>query len=739
MFLVSNLEHTYDNSFMSAGIDQQTLEKLAHIFGLCLYKLNLDTKDINLTLNTTRITGHDLDSLPNNDDTKGGMIYSEDIDLVNNSIASIVSGSKDHYHIEYRMHRRDSSIVWIDEVGLISEYDENGHPLYMSALAADMSRLRWAEEKGRALEAKLHLIATDEKSREYAEENRLLRTANTAAAMIVGGFHQDYETVLYQAISMLGEGLQADYAGIWRNTKRTGELYCYLRSHWTKRAREVGVKSSDVVMRYDDFLPDWNEKLVEDAYLNLDISELPHEFRTAFDLGDYGNLLLSPFYLHGDFWGMIGFIRTNNAPFEAFEAETIMSGAIIIAYSVSRNEALGRLSMDRDRAIADTVAKGEFLSRMSHELRTPLNAVIGMTSIALREQHQEKVSEHLKKIESSSRLLLNVINDVLEMSKIEAGKLEIVKEPFDFTNIMRNAEDIVRFKFDEKNQKFSVNVDKSMNRKIISDEHRLLQVIVNLLNNAQKFTPENGEISLTAFERRISDNRAKLRVEVTDNGIGLTIEQQKRLFTAFEQADGSITRKYGGTGLGLAICKKILNALGGDIWVKSKPEEGACFFFELEVDLDEPIDVFAANDAADRVSAPISDKNDVPRDWRGSTILLAEDVEINREIVEIMLADTGISIISVENGRDAVDVFSKNPDQFDLILMDVQMPVMDGLNATKHIRLLDVSNAGNIPIIAMTANAFKEDVDDCLKAGMNGHISKPFAIEDIYKILDRYL
>ena len=196
-----------NNAQMSAGIDQQTLERLSHLFGLCLYKLNLNTKDISLTLNTTRITGHDLDSLPNNDETKESMIFAEDMELVNSSIASIINGQRDHYHIEYRMRRRDSSIVWIEEVGLISEYDADGRPLYMSAIAADMSRLRWAEEKARGMESEVRRLTAGGAEKDLAEENRLLRAANTAAETIIGGFHQDYETVLHQAVQMLGESL----------------------------------------------------------------------------------------------------------------------------------------------------------------------------------------------------------------------------------------------------------------------------------------------------------------------------------------------------------------------------------------------------------------------------------------------------------------------------------------------------------------------------------------------------
>ncbi|MDR0307222.1 MAG: response regulator [Chitinispirillales bacterium] len=718
----------------SAGIDQSTLEHLAHLFGTCLYKVNLDTKDICLTLNTTRITGHGFDDLPNNNHTKDSMIHEDDRELVNASIYSVISGKKDHYHIEYRMYRKDSSIVWIEEAGVISGYSSDGRPLYLSAMAADLSRLKWAQEKARDMESEVKRLSVGIDADSLAEENRLLRAANAAAATIIGGFHQSYETVLHQAIAMLGESLQSNYAAIWRNTERNDGLCCFVRSHWTIRSHTIGASDDKVYFKYDEFLPRWRENLVEGGYAVLDGSGLAKEFMNAAGMSDARSVLFTPVYLHGSFWGMMVFTRDNSVPFTALEAQTMTTVAIIVASSVSRNETLGKINMDRNKAIAETLAKGEFLSRMSHELRTPLNAIIGMTNTALREKDPQRILSHIKKVETSSQLLLNIINDVLEMSKIEAGKLEVVLEPFNFNAMLMHAEDIVRVKMDEKKQNFIVNFDESMNNLVASDEHRLLQVIVNLLSNAMKFTPQGGCITLNASQRRIGENRVKLRVEVQDSGIGLTMEQKEKLFKPFEQADGSITRRYGGTGLGLAICKKILEALGGGIWVKSKPDEGACFFFELEADLGKPV-----NEPDDDSLQKVINGTDTVYDWSGRTILLADDVEINREIVEMMLADTGVNIACAQNGEEAVERFTAQPKLYDLILMDVQMPVLDGLSATKLIRKIDSPSAVRVPIIAMTANAFKEDIDICIAAGMNGHIAKPINMETFFGILEKYL
>jgi len=538
---------------------------------------------------------------------------------------------------------------------------------------------------------------------------------------------------LIKSLETLAESVGANYAGIWCNSELDGSLNCYLKYHWSRNSYSA-VKENKTFYRYDDLCPLWNEKLAENKYLICDAGDLPAEFLDLYEMKEAKSILILPFYLHGVFWGLLGFTRSEDTPFTPCEAETLLTGARIIAFSVSRHEILGKLNRDREKALANTLAKSEFVSRMSHEMRTPLNAIIGMTNFALKEKDPQKLTEYLNKVQISSQMMLTIINDVLDMSKIEAGKLEIVREAFDFAGMIRNAEKIVRIKMDEKEQRFTVNCDNSMIYKVVGDEHRLLQVIINLLNNAMKFTPRCGEITLSALQTRTGEDKVKLSVEVRDNGIGMTWEQQQRLFNAFEQADGSITRKYGGTGLGLTICKKILNAMGGDIWVKSEPNQGSCFFFELEAALGELL-------PNTQIEVPAEEAEEAEKryNWKNRTILLADDVEINREIVSISLEDTGVSIVSAENGAEVIQKYSEKPGMYDLILMDVQMPVMDGLTATRKIRSMEDPHSKKIPIIAMTANAFKEDINICIKAGMNEHVAKPIDMDLFFRVLERYL
>jgi signal transduction histidine kinase/CheY-like chemotaxis protein len=378
-------------------------------------------------------------------------------------------------------------------------------------------------------------------------------------------------------------------------------------------------------------------------------------------------------------------------------------------------------------------AKSDFLSRMSHEMRTPMNAIIGMTKIAEKTEDVSRLKYCLSTINTSSVHLLGIINDVLDMSKIEAGKFELEKIPMNIEKMIMKVSNIIIDNIEKKKQKLNVNVAKNLEMNYIADDLRLSQVITNLLANAIKFTPEKGEITLVVERIRSKENFNTLRFSVNDTGIGMTKEQAARLFNAFEQADGSISRKFGGTGLGLAISKNIVEKMGGRIWVESKEGAGSSFIFEVDLER------APEQEAAAQESPEIKDDTaaEVP-DLSGVNIILAEDMEINREIFISLLEDTNITINSAENGLVAVSKFRENPEKYDLIIMDVQMPEMDGYQATRTIRAMDTPKAKNIPIIAMTANAFKEDVDRCLAAGMNDHLAKPIDEKTVLEKIMRY-
>jgi CheY-like chemotaxis protein len=362
-----------------------------------------------------------------------------------------------------------------------------------------------------------------------------------------------------------------------------------------------------------------------------------------------------------------------------------------------------------------------------------MNAIIGMTSIARSTKELRQKDDALEKIDGASRHLLGVINDILDMSKLDAKKLDLSLTNFNFSDMLYRALAINEFSIESKHLACDLTVDERIPLALIGDDQRLSQVVTNLLSNAVKFTPEGGRISIAAKFIEGDGEHCTVRTSIRDTGIGISEEQLPQLFASFQQAESGISRKYGGTGLGLAISKSIIELMEGRIWAESKLGEGSTFSFEISLSYgDETMWLLEEADGAQTDPA-------LPLDFSRYEIMLAEDVEVNREIVAAFLEDTGITIAMAVNGREALELYEAEPSRYDLILMDVQMPEMDGLEATRRIRALKAPEARDVPIVAMTANVFKEDVESCLESGMNDHIGKPITVEGLKAALAKYL
>lgn len=408
------------------------------------------------------------------------------------------------------------------------------------------------------------------------------------------------------------------------------------------------------------------------------------------------------------------------------------------------NELNTMLVQAKDQAESSNRAKSDFLSNMSHEMRTPLNAISGMSVIGQRTSDEQKKAYAFRKIDQASAHLLTLVNDILDMSK-SSSELMSPSVLFNFLSMLENAMAPLYGLIKEKKQELSLDVDKNIPETLFGDEVRLGQVIRNLLSNAVKFTPEKGKIGLKAFVKDVDTDYYTMQFEVADTGVGISEEQQRRLFGLFEQADNSTSRSFGGTGLGLVLSRRIVGLMGGEIWVRSELGKGSVFFFTIKLkrrmDSVEQMPQSRVSHLMDASEAepgePVANSPAaaVLHDYSGKKILLVEDIEINREIVLTMLEPTHVEIDCAMNGKEACELFFANPARYDLILMDIQMPVMDGVEATKRIRERDK----NIPIIALTANVFEEDVKKYLEGGINDHIGKPINYGVIMSMLEQYL
>ncbi len=424
-----------------------------------------------------------------------------------------------------------------------------------------------------------------------------------------------------------------------------------------------------------------------------------------------------------------------------FAIDNKLRGVLGVARDVTQRvtveKELRQMQRDLINAVAEankaSDSKSEFLARMSHEIRTPMNAILGMTNITKRKLSgsvctNDDLMPHIAQIESSSQHLLGLLNDILDISKIEAGKIELCEDSFSLTKLVEEVSVIIKPRCSSKNIDFSVNVTSLPCENYISDGLRLRQILINLLGNAVKFTQELGKISFNVKILERQDGKSLLFFSVTDTGIGISEEAISKLFNPFEQANSHITRHYGGTGLGLSISQKIAMLFGSSIKVKSTLGEGSEFAFEVWLKEDISTSISESTHQGHVVVKP------------GQRILLVDDVDINRIIAMELLSPFECEIDEATDGQEAVDIFAKSPvGYYKLIFMDLQMPNMNGHDSAKTIRQLDREDAATVPIVAMTANAFREDIDQCMASGMNEHVAKPIDLERLNEVIKTYL
>ena len=627
------------------------------------------------------------------------MVYEEDrARTLNEIVSQIRIGPFDR--VEYRIEKKDGSLAWVHDEGHIVT-DESGRKWFYVVIVDITATVLESERE----KEKIRQQAELEKVKTEAEHDRRILDS------ILDGI---------SVLRMDETGhLSADYLNI----------YVY---------QMLGFNTDGAPQRAEDAKDTPYEALFTDALTLVHPDDKGYVRKEFISHKDDKTFTLKPYRMYGKS-GSCHWILERVRAGKSSDGRRIFYGAFHditeeVSLQAQVHEQLEVEKQLRRKADSSNEAKSDFLSRISHDIRTPLNGIIGMTYLAKDEKNPPRTMEYLSKIDTSSKFLLGLINDVLDMSRVESNRIRLHLEPYPLSEFKDYLEAVIRPLCSEKDQKFIFEEGSAQTQYVpLADKLRTNQIFFNLLSNAVKYTPEGGSVTYRISGRMTGKDRVAIDHEIIDNGIGMSESFQKVLFEPFSQEGRDDNAANRGTGLGLAIVKKLVELMHGSISVKSRLGEGTAFRVHLEFDA-VPAESLKENARDGTLSE--NEENAV----RGKHILICEDHPMNQEIVKALLEKYGAIVKVAGNGERGVYAFSMSPNYYyDVILMDLRMPVMDGFAAARTIRGLKRADALTIPIFAMSADAFTEDVQKCMDAGMNGHIAKPIEVSILFKTLGTVL
>ena len=590
-----------------------------------------------------------------------------------------------------------------------------------------------------------------EMMKEIQQKTSLLDSVNRAATILLQSEIDEFENNLQICMGMIGEAANADRMCIWKNSVKEGKLHCTLAYEWIANERLRTSRDISTDVPYEGNIPTFERLLTQGVCINSRTCDLSPEEQKRMSMHEVKSIFVAPVFVHDEFWGFVGCDNCREeSVFSEEVATTLRSGSLLIANALLRNEMTLNLKLaavELEAALMETQkannAKSDFLANMSHEMRTPLNAIIGLTWLSLEnEKLDNETQANLEKTHNAGTTLLGIVNDILDISKIESGKLELVPIEYNVASLINDTVTQNLLRIGEKPIELKLDVDKDMYAYLYGDELRLKQIMNNLLSNAIKYTA-GGEVELTVSSVRKGDV-VWLTIKVRDTGQGIKKEDVSRLFDDYSQLDTKSNRKIEGTGLGLSITKRLCELMGGSIVVESEYGKGSVFTVRLKQAFVTG-SVIGPEVVASLNSFRFSDgrRNKNMEQKRISLpyahVLVVDDNQTNLDVARGLMKPYGMRVCCVDSGQKAIDAISAGKDRFDAVFMDQMMPGMDGIEATRHIRELPSDYAKNIPVVALTANAVAGNEEMFLSKGFQAFLSKPIDIARLDAVIRQWI